>query len=59
MSSFADQITDLAIPDTTQTIAFEPPKIWFHNGVKQAKTAGSFYTRASEFANGLGAPWAA
>jgi hypothetical protein len=58
MTSFADQITDLAIPDSTPTFAFEPPKIWWHNGVKQAKTAGSFYTRASEFANGLSAPWA-
>lgn len=57
MTSFADQITDLAIPET-KLVTFEPPRFWYHNGVKQAKTAGSFYTRASEFAGGLSAPWA-
>lgn len=57
MTSFAEQVTALALPTDVQTITFEPPKIWWHNGIKQAKTAGSFYTRASEFANGLAEPW--
>lgn len=56
MTSFADQITALAIPDT-KTVTFEPPRLWWHNGVKQAKTGGSFYTRASEFPAGLTDPW--
>lgn len=54
--SFADQITALAIPDT-KTVSFEPPRMWWHNGDRKSKTGGSFYTRASEFPEGLGEPW--
>lgn len=56
MATFSEQITDLAIPET-KPVTFEPPRFWYHNGVKQAKTPGSFYTRASEFAGGLASPW--
>ncbi len=58
MSSFSEQVTDLAVIDNMPTVAFEPPRMWWHNGIKQAKTSGSFYTRASEFPNGLPTPWA-
>lgn len=33
------------------------PKIWWFNGVRQAGTAGHFYTSEKEFPNGLGKPW--
>lgn len=33
------------------------PRIWWHNGVKQAQTNGSFYTSEREFSAPLGEPW--
>jgi len=33
------------------------PRIWWFNGVKQAGTAGHFYTSENEFDTPLGAPW--
>lgn len=55
--SFADMITGLTVR-TNKVVSFEPPKIWYHNGVRQAKTPGSFYTKLAEVPAGLGAPWA-
>ena len=56
MGTFADQIAALAIPET-KLVEFQPPRIWWHNGVKQAKTPGNFYTKAAEFPEALVAPW--
>lgn len=57
--SFADRLADLTIPKTSVPLmTFEPPRIWFHNGDRKSKTAGSFYTKDAEFPGGLGAPWA-
>lgn len=56
--NFADMIKGVAIPETAGRQSDELPRIWWHNGVRQAKTGGSFYTKQSEFAGGLGAPWA-
>jgi len=33
------------------------PKIWWFNGVRQAGTAGHFYTSEKEFPQGLSNPW--
>lgn len=56
MSSFAEQIAAVDIPATALPDA-QPPRIWWHNGVKVAKTPGNFYTKADEFPGGLAAPW--
>lgn len=56
--SFADMIKDVAIPETAGRQNDDLPRIWWHNGVRQAKTGGSFYTKQAEFAGGLDAPWA-
>lgn len=53
-STFAAQMQGITISNA-KVVEFAPPKMWWHNGVKQAKTPGTFYTRASEFPNGL--PW--
>jgi hypothetical protein len=57
--SFADQITSLAIPETTASDDVGAPRIWWRNGVNAGtvKTAGAFYTKQDEFAGGLAAPW--
>lgn len=57
MATFAEQITDIAIPDVAPMDAVEAPRIWWYNGVRAAKTPGSFYTKSSEFPAGLGEPW--
>lgn len=58
MASFAEQITDIAIPEVAGSEGAEAPRIWWRNGVKQAKTGGFFYTSDKEFPGGLEAPWA-
>lgn len=57
MTSFAEQITGLAIPDFGAAEA-QHPRIWWYHGNKQVKTAGSFYTKQAEFIEGLETPWA-
>lgn len=57
MSTFTEQMQSITI-HTDKVITFEPARIWWHNGVKQAKTGGSFYARANDFPAGLIAPWA-
>lgn len=58
MGTFAEQAADLVI-HTTKTASFDPPKFWWHNGDRKAKTPGTFYARAADYPEGLGAPWAA
>lgn len=55
--SFADTIKGIAIPEAAGRTT-ELPRIWWHNGVRAAKTGGSFYTKQAEFVSGLDAPWA-
>lgn len=52
MGTFADEITSIAI-DSQHTAAFEPSKIWWHNGVRQVKQPGHFYARAADFPAGI------
>lgn len=35
----------------------QPPRIWWHNGNKQAKTPGSFYTKEEEIGGPPDSPW--
>src|SRR5690554_4276332 len=57
MTSFADQMQGITV-SSAHAVVVEPPKFWWHNGVRQAKTPGNFYTKDAEFPQGLGAPWA-
>lgn len=60
--SFADAIKGIEIPEAVGRNT-DLPRIWWHNGAKaprpsQPDTPGDFYTKQSEFAGGLTAPWA-
>lgn len=55
MATFAEQAADLVVR-TGNTASFES-KFWWHNGVKAAKTPGSFYARAADYPEGLEEPW--
>jgi hypothetical protein len=55
--SFAEMIKGVAIPDAPGRDMDSQPRVWWHNGVRAAKTGGSFYTKQAEFVSGLDAPW--
>lgn len=55
--SFADQISGATIPQVEMSTD-EPPRIWWHNGVKNAKTSGNFYTKETELLHAPNPPWA-
>jgi len=57
MTNNFDELAGLEyeMPDEAQGDGLN--RIWWHNGVSKAKTAGSFYTRAEDWAGPLPEPW--
>ena len=56
--SFVDQVVAVD-PPVYESGNDYPPRIWWFNGVKQARTPGVFYTKLDEHPGPLPAPWRA
>ncbi len=56
MSTFLDTMINLDVP-TFDDHADQPPRMYWHNGDKRARTAGSFYIKADELIATPDAPW--
>jgi len=54
--SWTDQV-EAVNPPVYEDRADYPPRIWWYNGVKQARTPGVFFTKLDEHPGPLPAPW--
>lgn len=55
--SFKDTVAGLDIPTVDDELTM-PPRLYWHNGDRRAKTPGSFYTNADEYTDPPIKPWA-
>lgn len=57
--SFADTIKGITIPQTAARDMDNQSRFYWHNGIRAAKTGGSFYAKQADFSGEFSPPWKA
>jgi hypothetical protein len=56
VNTFLSTVQEVEVPVYDQGNV-GPPRIWWHNGDRKARTGGTFYTKDTELADAPGKPW--